>query len=355
VKDLINLLRELTAIHAVSGYEDDMIRFMYEQMARLAYEPRIDKMGSVIAVKRGRSDNGRKVMFFAHMDEVGFMVRKREPEGYLRLISVAGNHKALPGQEVQIRTFNGQIVRGVVGIKTAHLTTSIEWENAVSLESLYVYPVDDGQEYVQVEVGNTVSFRPAFHNLAGNLVSSKALDNRVGCCVLLEAMRELRDRELEATIAFVGTVQEEISCDGSLAPARDFGADLAITVDGTVSYDTPDMPPEGEVKCGDGPVIARLLRTSGLNGWVPNPRLALFIEQVAKEKGIPFQRDAVFGLMSDAKPLRLGDIPSAVIGIPMRSKHSPAEVVSLIDVKNAVDLVVEVAGHINSDVNLDRG
>src|SRR5262245_11966769 len=94
------LLKELTEIHAVSGYEDDMIRFLSQKMVGMADDIQLDGMGSVIAVKNGQHENSPRVMIFAHMDEVGFMVRKREPSGMIRLLSMAGNSKALPGQEV---------------------------------------------------------------------------------------------------------------------------------------------------------------------------------------------------------------------------------------------------------------
>ncbi len=274
-------------------------------------------------------------------------------QGYLRLMSVAGNDRVLPGQEVQIRTFGGELARGVVGIQSAHLTPWDEMGKAVPIEQLYVYPVDDGRE-VEIEVGNTVSLNPAFRRLGDGFVCSKSLDDRVGCCVLLETMRRLADEELPVSVAFVGTVQEEIGCDGALAPAQELGVEMAIAIDGTVSYDTPDTPPAGEVRCCGGPVITRMLRTPGLNGWTPNPQLALSIEEVARRAGIPIQRDAVYGLMSDAKPLRLGDVPSALIGIPMRAKHSSVESVALADVESTIELVVEVAKSVRS-LEIERG
>ena len=205
-----------------------------------------------------------------------------------------------------------------------------------------------------IEIGNTVSFSPTFQTLSADLVCSKALDNRAGCYVLIEALRRLRDEDLGTTVAFVGTVQEELSCDGSLAPAQAFGAAMAVAVDGTVSYDTPDTEGQGDVRCGRGPVITRMLRTPGLNGWTPHPRIAAFLEQVATTAGIPFQRDAVAGLMSDARPLQLGGIPSAVIGIPMRGKHSPAEIISVTDLQHTVDLVVALVRSVGA-LKLDRG
>ena len=117
----------------------------------------------------------------------------------------------------------------------------------------------------------------------------------------------------------------------------------------------PTLPALGEVRCGAGPVITRFLRTPGLNGWTPNPKLASFIESVAGEIGVGTQRDAVQGLMTDAKPLRLGGIPSALIGIPMRGKHSPAEIVSIGDIEAAVRLVVELAQRIDRSLNISRG
>lgn len=348
------LLRELTEIHAVSGYEDDMTRFMCDRMTALADEVRVDGIGSVIAVRHSSRNDAPRVMFFAHMDEVGFMVRKREPDGYLRLVGMNGNLRALPGHEVQIRTFEGALLRGLVGLKTAHLTSDAEWQKPLDVESLLVYPLP-GADQREPEVGNTVSFQPEFRQLTDDLVSCKALDDRAGCFALLEALERLTGESLAAEIAFVGTVQEEISCEGSLGPAQAFKADLAIAVDGTVCYDTPDTPPLGEVRCGAGPVITRFLRTPGLNGWTPNPRLATFVEGIAGAIDVPIQRDAVSGLMTDAKPLRLGSIPSAVIGIPMRGKHSPAEIISLRDLEYSVQLVVELARRINHSLDISRG
>lgn len=360
MQDTTSLLQQLTAIHAVSGYEDDMVRFLYQYMASLADEVEIDPLGNVIAIKKGSregsllSKGGFRLALFAHIDEVGFMVKKCDPEGSLRLLDMGGNSRALPGQEVQIRTFDGRLARGLVGIKSAHLTSEAEQEQAIPIQQLRVYPIDDGQD-IPIEVGNTVSFRPGFHRLGKDLVSSKALDNRAGCFVLLEVLRRLQGKQVPADLAFLGTVQEEISCEGSLAPIQRFGAQVAITVDGTVAYDTPDLSPDGEVRCGAGPVILRYLRTRGLNGWTPNPKLALYLEKIAGAAGIAVQRDGCHGLMSDAKPLRLAGIPSAVIGIPIRGMHSPAEIVSLADLEQTIRLLVTLLQQFDGTLDLSRG
>lgn len=360
MQEIPPLLRELTTIHAVSGYEDDLIRFLYQHMTGLADAVEIDPLGNIIAVKKGNREgelHGKgalRLALFAHIDEVGFMIKKRESDGSLRLVDMGGNPRALPGQEVQIRTFDGRLARGLVGIKSAHLTSEAEQGKAIPIQQLAVYPIDDGQD-IPIEVGNTVSFKPGFRRLRKDLVSSKALDNRAGCFVLLEVLRRLQGKQVPADLAFVGTVQEEISCEGSLAPIQRFGAQVAITVDGTVAYDTPDIPLDGEVRCGSGPVITRYLHTRGLNGWTPNPKLALYLEKIGREAGIDVQRDGLHGLMSDAKPLRLAGIPSAVIGIPIRGMHSPAEITSLVDIEQTIQLLLHLVQQIDEQVDLSRG
>ena len=346
-------LRTLCCAHGVSGYEDDVIGHMARLLRPLVDELRVDRMGSVIGVRHGSRADGPRIMFFAHMDEVGFMVRRREEDGTVRLTSVAGLVKALPGAEIQLRTTSGECFSAIVGIKSAHLTSVDEYGRAERLEDLTVYPVADAAD--RIDVGSTASFAPGFLELSGGLLCSKALDDRAGCYALVEAARRLHGEALDATIAFVGTVQEETSCDGAVGPARFFEPDLAVAVDGTVAYDTPDTEPLGEVVLGGGPVIARMLQTRGLNGWTANPKAAAWIERVARAAGIPTQRDAVHGLMSDAKSLRLIDVPSAVIGIPMRCKHSPAEIIARSDLARAVELIVSLCRDAGSGLDLTRG
>jgi putative aminopeptidase FrvX len=344
----------MVQIHAVSGYEDDMIRFVYQQVSSLVDEAHIDGMGNVIAIKHGTQADAPRVLFSAHVDEVGFMVRRINADGTLGLFSLHGNPKVLPGHTVQIRTTEGQLVHGVIGIKSAHLTTPSEWERGVDLDALFVY-VEDTSPVVQIQIADTVSFAPDFRHLQRDRISSKSLDNRVGCAVLLAAMKNLAEVKPASTTAFVFSVQEEISCDGVLAPAQAFGATFVIGVDGTVSYDTPDTPALGSVRLGKGPVITRMLLTHGLNSWCPNPKLAHYLETVAQVIGVPTQRDAVSGLMTDIKPLRLGGIPSALIGIPMLGKHSPAEVVALSDVEACVELTSALVSRFDGSLDIRRG
>lgn len=351
---LVETVRQLTEVHAVSGYEDDMIDLMRQLLRPFVSEVKVDRLGNVAGVKPGVSATAPRIVICAHMDEVGFMVKRRNSDGSLGLSSVSGNVRALPGSEVEIRVSAGRRIPAVVGIKSAHLTSEREAAQAIPLDALYVYPADEGETSV-IPIGSTVAFKPSFRRIGRNLISTKSLDDRSGCAALVEIARVLSGCSLDATVVLVGTTQEEISCEGALAPALEHRADAVIAIDGTVSYDTPDTAGLGEVRLGGGPVITRLLRTSGLTSWTPNPKLARLLETVAAGKGIPTQVDVVQGLMADVKPLRLFGIPSAVIGIPMRCKHSPAEVVSVDDLQAVVRLVCELCRAVDGAFDISRG
>ena len=137
----------------------------------------------------------------------------------------------------------------------------------------------------------------------------------------------------------VGTVQEETTCSGALHALRQIAPQTAIFVDGTVSYDTPETAHRGSVRLGDGPVLTSFLYSSGLNGWHASLGLRGHLKEHALTQNIPFQDYAVRGLMSDARAATWLGIPSALIGLPMRSKHAPLEMIHFDDLIHAIQLV----------------
>lgn len=326
--NLRDLLRELTAIPGISGHEDAIIRDFAARLKPLADEVTVDSLGNVIARFDGKMKTANRVAILAHLDTVGLMVKRINSDGTLGVVRIGGvNLKALPGTAVHV----GDIA-GVVGVRSEHLAKSGDISN--DFDSLYV-DVGSAQD---IEITTPISYAPNVIKLAGNLICSPCLDNRAGCAALLE-LAQLTSGNTLHTVYLIGTVQEETTCAGAQLALDVVKPDAAIFVDGTVSYDTPDTRGRGRVSLGAGPVLTSFLYVSGLNGWHANPKLREHLKQLAISEKLPYQQDTIHGLMSDARVVVATGTPSAIVGLPMRGKHSPVEIINLEDLHNAIHLL----------------
>lgn len=326
--ELENLLRKLTAVPGISGHEAEIARLLGAEIAPYANEVRIDRIGSLIARIDGTSS--RRIAVVAHMDTVGLMVKQISPEGRLSVVAVGGvNLKALPATPVYV----GE-VPGMIGVRSQHLAKT--GDQVVSVEDLYIEV--EPAVIDRIEITTPVSYAQAPVSLGGGMFAGPALDNRAGCAVLVELARRLTG-QAEATVYLVGSVQEETTCAGAQYALSQIAPDAALFVDGTVSYDSGETRGRGSVRLGAGPVLTSYLYTSGLNGWHAHDELRRHLKQTAVHHKLPWQQDAVTGLMSDARTALPLGIPSALIGIPMRGKHSPLETVHVGDLESAADLL----------------
>ena len=321
------LLDELVPQPGLSGHETAGIQGrMADALRPGADRVWTDHTGNVIACF-GRDDAPHKTAVLAHMDTVGFLVKTVQDDGILRVTPVGGvNVKALPGAAVQIFTGQGAI-SGVIGVRSQHLAQP--GDSAASLDDLYVQvdPVDAPA----IEITAPVLYAPQIVRLGERRIAAPYLDNRAGCAILVALGRTLAALPDGHAVYLIATAQEETTCLGALGALRQVGPERAIVIDGTLAYDTPETRGQGAVRLGGGPVLTAFLYVSGLNGWHAHPGLREHLKQGCAAQGIPFQQDAIRGLMSDARAAALLGIPSAVIGIPMRSKHAPLEMVDLGD------------------------
>jgi len=337
--EFIPLLRELTALSGISGHEDIVIRYMANDFKRFTDDVSIDRLGNVIA----RFGSGEpSIAILAHLDTVGFMVKSVNSDGTLRVVSVGGtNLKALPGTAVCVGN-----APAMFGVRSQHLAQP--GDGAVnSIEDLYL---DVGGQ--DIEITTPVTYAPHFMQLGEHLYCSPYMDNRAGCALLLHLARTLPPTRV-GTVYLIGTVQEETTCVGAFHALQALAPDAAIFVDGTVSYDTPDTRTRGSVALGNGPVLTSFLYVSGLNGWHAHPVLRAHLRQLAGDSHIPFQQDAVHGLMSDSRVTTLLGTPSAIVGLPMRNKHAPLETIHLNDAANAAKLLLGLLQRLLPD--LSRG
>lgn len=360
--DSLEPLRQMCHISALSGVEEEMIAFMKSQMARYLSDVRVDKLGNVIGRKEGSDPGAPKVMVSAHMDEVGFMVRKVEPDGFVRLTRVGGiPEKSLPAQRVVLRGAKGDVF-GVIGPKSHHLTPPEEKFKVVPIHELYV---DIGVrsklevEAMGISAGTPVTYHGFFQEMPGDQIAGKALDDRAGCFALLQVLRLLAGKDLAATVYFVGSVQEEFNIRGVVPAAFSVDPDVAIVLEVAISCDTPDLVELADVALGAGPVINQYTfhGRGTLCGLIPNPKLCQHMADTAERLDIPVQRAVFLGGLSESSYLAVAreGIPAVDMTFPTRYTHAPIEVASLRDLEQLIVLVAAAIEGMDSKLDLSRG
>lgn len=333
------LLKKLVEAHGTTGFEDKVGKIMMEEFKKYADSVRRDKIGNVIAVKGTGSP---KIMIAAHMDEIGFVVRHIDKKGFIRFILMGGFYEpTIYNSRVIIHGKKGPVC-GVIGSRPPHIMEDEERKKPLKWKEMFIDIGAKNAKEVEkrgVEIGCPITFNQNMELIGKNKVTGKALDDRVGCLVLIEILKRLK--EFKGTIYIVATVQEEIGLKGARVSAYGIRPDLCLVLDVEISGDHPGVKEEeSNVVLGKGPVIT-YVESCG-RGLVADPLVNKWLIDVAKEKKIPFQVEVTPGGMTDAAVIyTIGEgIPSTSIGIPTRYIHSPVEVIDLRDVENAVKLVV---------------
>lgn len=312
------LIKKLTEEYGPSGFEEKVAAAIKEEIAPFVDEVKVDKLGSLVAIKKGR---GAKVMLAAHMDEIGLIITHVDKEGFLRFSTVGGVSAArLSGMRVVFK--DGQV--GTIGLE----------KTGTAISNMYIDIGTASKEETEskVSIGDFAVFRQDCVDL-GNRVIAKAMDDRIGCVVQVEAAKRLKDSPNE--VYFVFTVQEELGCRGAGTAAYAIEPDVAIALDVTRTGDTPEANTM-EVSLGKGAAIK--IKDSGI---VVPPKVRQLLVDTAKENDIPYQMEVLDGGATDASSIEKsrGGVPSGVISIPSRYVHSPSEMVDLDDVEACVKLL----------------
>lgn len=316
------MLRQLTQIFGPSGSEERVAEFIATQLRPYCDELKTDTLGNLMVQRHG---TGKKIMVAAHMDEIGLMITHIDKEGFLRFTPLGGVRiHNLVGQRVKFS--QGRV--GTIGVE------KLEKPSDFKLDKLYLdIGVSSREEAGQVvRIGETAVFVGDFVE-SGARIISKALDDRVGCFVAMEALKRTKSTH---ELSFVFTVQEEMGTRGAQTAAFALEPDLAIAVDVTATGDTPKAHPMS-VELGNGVGIKVLDRS-----MITSPQIKRWMAAVATELNIPFQWEVLEygGTDSGAIHVSRGGVPSGVLSIPTRYVHSPAEMLDKRDVKAAVELLV---------------
>jgi endoglucanase len=337
---LVDVLEKLSNTNGVTGREDDVRSLMKDYLKPYVDEIREDRLGNLIAFKKGK-EGAPTVMIAAHMDEVGLMIKNVTAKGFLQFAKVGGiDDRILLAQEVVVHT-DKRALPGVVGSKPVHIQKEDERKKVIEADRLFIDVGARSREEAEkmgVQVGDVASFDTKFVRIGENVVLGKAFDDRVGCAVMIEAMKLLQDAE--CNIYAVGTIQEEVGLRGATTAAFNVAPDIGIALDSTVAGDMPGVK-EGDApaKMGLGPVV-----TVADAGLIAHPKVLRLILDSAKANRIPYQLETGIRGATDAARIALtrDGVPSGVISVPARYIHSPAAILDLEDAETAVKLVVAV-------------
>ena len=331
---MVEVLKRLTEARGVAGNEDEVREIILELAAQTGAEVSVDRMGNVIARKPGLK-TGKKVMLAAHMDEVGFIISYITDSGMLKFHTVGGiDQRLLLSKRVRI---GKKGIPGVIGVKAIHLQEKDERNKVIDQKQMVIDIGVHSKEEAQklVELGDYACFDSNLVVFGDNKVKAKALDDRVGCAVLLELLKDTYDFDLIACF----TVQEEIGSRGGEVAAWHLKPDMGIVLEGTACADIPDVPEHMHItKMGRGPAISYMDRSS-----IADPELFRQMVKTAREHSIPYQLKENIAGGNDAGVIHKSrsGVPTVVVSVPCRYIHSPSSMMDLNDFNNTIRLMKE--------------
>ena len=341
----VKLLEQLSLTPAISGSEEEIRKIIKSELEDCVDEIECDDMGNLICTKKGDSD-APTVMLASHMDEIGLMVKYIDDDGFIKFIKIGGiNDQMLINQAVIIHNKDNK-VPGVIGSKPPHVTKAEEKNKVIPYNEMFIdIGANDKKEAEEmVSIGDMITFRSFFEEYPNDKVMGKALDNRIGCYVMMEIMKRVESR---ATIYGVGTVQEEVGLKGAKVSSFRLNPDYAFALDTTLCGDHPGISlEEAPCKMGEGPAV--ILADRSGDGIITPKVMKDMIFDAASKNDIKIQPEVSDGGTTDATAIHLNreGIVTGVISVPTRYIHTPVSVASCSDIENTIDLMVAILNNL---------
>lgn len=326
----MDLLEELLNAFGVSGSEENVRKIILREIKKYFDKIYVDKLGNLIAYKKGKRP---KVMLASHMDEIGLIVKNVDPFGRIYFSTIGGIEPlSLLGQRVSVDTTKG-LVYGVITFND--LSNAFEISNPqMKLSDLFIDTGLTQKDLVRIGVrtGDYIFFKRKTINLGSkNILSSKALDDRVGCYILIQLAKKLKSIKNETY--FVFTVQEEMGLYGAKTSAYSIDPDWAIAVDVT---NADDFAPDSTIRMSHGPCLtikdAEMLSNRNIDNW---------IRDLSKKHKIPLQLDVSDFGTTDALNISVTKegVPSTSINVPVRNLHTTIGMVDRSDIEKTIRLL----------------
>lgn len=326
------LLKELCLINGISGDENLVREYIIEKVKDFC-EYRVDNLGNLICFKKGKKVPEKRLMIAAHMDEVGFIVTSIKSDGTLKFGAVGGiDTGVMIGRQVKV---GKNLISGVIGSAAVHNLTKEQREKSPKTDDLYIdigaSDKEDAEKYVRL--GDCVYFDSEFIEFGQNRLKSKAIDDRIGCAVMIELMRH----ELEYDTWFVFNVQEEIGLRGSGASAYAVSPDIAVVLEATTASDIDGVSGANRVcALGKGPVVSFMDRST-----MYDKELYRIAFETSAEEKIPCQTKSMIAGGNDSGAIHISGkgVRTLAVSVPCRYLHSPSCVIDYSDFENTYKLV----------------
>ncbi len=334
----VDLLRRVCEAPGAPGFEYAIRDLLIDEVEPLVDSIRVDNIGNVIAYIEGK-DTTKTVMVAAHMDEIGFMVRHIDDRGFIKFLPLGGfDPKTLTAQRVIVHGKKDLV--GVMGVKPIHVMTAAERAKMPEIGDYYIDLGMSKEEVLKyVKVGDCATRKRELIEM-GDCVNAKSMDNRAGCFVLLEALRQLSKGKKKPSfnIAAVFTVQEEVGLRGAQASTLEIQPDFSIALDVTIAFDTPGASEVEYVsRLGDGAAI-KLYDGS----IISDRRMVDFLTATAEAKQIKYQYEMLPAGGTDAGAMQKFTASGSITGalsIPLRNMHQVIEMANKEDVDACTDLL----------------
>jgi len=342
-----DILKELCEIPGPAGFEEKITRHVKTLLEPYADEAWIDVMGNVIGVRKCGKKNAPKLLFDAHIDEIGFIITGIE-EGFLRFSKLGGfDARVIPASGVTICT--DPPLYGVISVLPPHILKKEDTEKNFKIEDLFI-DIGLSQEEAEklVVPGTHGVFAGAARDFGNNLLCGKAIDDRAGLAVILHALELLKDTKLDVDLYIMASVQEEVGVRGATTGAYAISPDYCVVID-VDHAKTPDAKSSDTTVILDGGVVIS-------RGPNMNTALTEKVLKLAMDKKIKHQINVVPGGSSgtNARAIQVSrtGVATALLGLPMRYMHSANEVISFDDMENAAKLLCETAKAMKGDIKL---
>ena len=351
--DSIELIKKLSDANGVSGFEDEVVELakniigndypIYEDKIRNLYINNVEKNKRTKPV----------VMLDAHSDEVGFMVQSIEANGLLKFISLGGwSNQQIPAHKVRVLNRDGEYVEGIISSIPPHFTSKADAGKVTDMKDMFIDVGTTSYEETvnDFKIGVGAPVIPdveCTYNEKSKMFLGKAFDDRVGCAVIIDVMKELKDKDLDVTLTGVLSTQEEEGCRGAVVATQKVMPDVAIVLEGPPADDNFRGPFRSQGALRKGAQVRHIDPT-----MIANPRLVRFIKKIASENNIKIQETVRESGGTNASKIHLenGGIPTIVIGIPVRYTHSHYGFISYDDYIETVKLVKAIALNITKDI-----
>ncbi len=351
-KSSLKLIQDLCVANGVSGFEDEVVAIAKEYSKDFSVVEE-NSLRSLVIKPNYNKGNRPIVMLDGHSDELGFIVQNILPNGQIKFLPLGGwIPTSLPSSKVRILNKDGKYITGVIASKPPHFMSEAERKKEVTIDSLtidvgacsYDEVVNDFGIELAAPIVPDVGFE---FNENNNVMMTKAIDNRIGCALVLETLKQIDSSSIKVDVVGSLSSQEEVGGRGIESNIRKIKPDLAIVFEGTPADDSflSAVDSQGALKKG-----AQIRHYD--KGMISNPRLTKIVKEIAKANGIKFQEAIRSGGNTNGRAIHtsLDGVPCVVIGVPTRYAHSHHCFAALEDYEASLELAKKIILALDSDV-----